>query len=398
MKPAGQTTNGWGCVFAAALMVATASSVFYARGSGSHSGIGYWLFLPVVALVAAFATVAAIMAPLMLYVWVRSRLGMSGPYTLARAKKASGGEGKLSYYGPVTIWRSGPIDTFSMLTQQLELARTRLAGVTGRETVLFQPLRIYFFDQLEAYVTFHKQFFAGPPSSICASQGRPVTMAVMCGEPLPYVLQEIDSAARHLFCFYCLDQVFSFELPLWLQLALVNVACEGEDSDGISRLDRKVCLWLRDGAEFDAGELFEPTGKALRAQGRNVSDLDSFSKVLEFACQSHSVGEYLFGSGSTDDRRERFKAFIAKFDSSTDQSEQFQHHFGIGFEQLLLDWRAWAQERVVAPHHRPPPGLRDSLTDRVIPLVENAQAKLSDRIWAVRAMGSRFRARCRPLD
>ena len=383
MNSSDQAISGRGCLFIAALIGATASSVYYVRNSGSHAGAGFWLLLPVVALGAAFGTVAVVVAPLLLFAWVRSRLGMSGQYTLAHARKAAGGEGKLSDFGPVTIWRSGPTDTYSMLTQQLELARTGLSRVIGREIPLSGSLRVYFFDRLEAYSVFHKQFFAGPPSSMCASQGRPVTMTAMCGESPPFVLQEIELAARYLFCLYCLDQVFGSELPLWLQLGLVNVVCEDGDSDSLSRLDRKMLLWLQDEAEFGAGELFEPTGKAIQVPGRNTSDLETFSNVLRFACQAHSVGEYLFGGGSTDEKRERFRAFLGELESSAFPDEQFQQHFGFGFEQLFSDWRTWARERAIAPHRRPRPGLKDALTDRVIPMVKDAQAKLSDRIWAV---------------
>jgi hypothetical protein len=100
------------------------------------------------------------------------------------------------------------------------------------------------------------------------------------------------------------------------------------------------------------------------------------------------VGEYLIGIRARHERRTHFLAYLEDVKSKDVNEEVFQRHFGCGFDQLLEDWRSWVLHHENATYALPPPDVQDALIHRVIPMIQNSQAKAIERIQAVRAMGN----------
>ena len=67
----------------------------------------------------------------------------------------------------------------------------------------------------------------------------------------------------------------------------------------------------------------------------------------------------------------------------------FKRHFGFNFEDLNAGWREWVREQGIGTFTPLRPFIRDGLLCRVIPLIEDRQAKREDRILAIRDMGIR---------
>ena len=144
---------------------------------------------------------------------------------------------------------------------------------------------------------------------------------------------------------------------------------------------------LRSGRAFGAVDLFQVKEKTLIKPVRSWANHDSFTRLSQWRPQSWSVGEYLFGSESTKERRARSTAFLEDLKSSDGQEEVFEHHFGHSYDRLLEDWRTWVLEHGEGTHAPPTPRIRDVLITELIPTIRNRQAKELDRIHAVRTMG-----------
>jgi hypothetical protein len=81
------------------------------------------------------------------------------------------------------------------------------------------------------------------------------------------------------------------------------------------------------------------------------------------------------------------RAFLREPSKKSSIEEVFQRHFDHGFEILLEQWRSWVLDRGIGSHGPPPHDIRDALTNRVIPIVEDEGTNTLERIQAIREMG-----------
>ena len=65
----------------------------------------------------------------------------------------------------------------------------------------------------------------------------------------------------------------------------------------------------------------------------------------------------------------------------------FKRHFPYGLDHLVESWRKWVDDQGIGIHALPPSHIEEKLLSRVVPVVENRQAKPDDRIVAIRSMG-----------
>ena len=120
---------------------------------------------------------------------------------------------------------------------------------------------------------------------------------------------------------------------------------------------------------------------------RGWYDHRSFERFAQFNAQSWSLVEYLGGEGAPEERRGRFRAFFHDLNAKAPDEEVFERHFGHGFVPLLDGWREWVLNQGIGSHEPPPPHIQEALTERVIPIIRDPQAKIMDRIQAIRDMG-----------
>ena len=120
---------------------------------------------------------------------------------------------------------------------------------------------------------------------------------------------------------------------------------------------------------------------------RGWYDHRNFRRFAQFDAQSWSLVEFLGGQASPEERRRRFRAFLHDLQAKAPDEEVFERHFGHGFGPLLDGWREWVLGQGIGSHEPPPPHIQEALTERLIPLVRNPQARIMDRIQAIRDMG-----------
>jgi len=360
---------------------------------GLRLGVSYWIALPlvivatVVGLPAAF--IVAVFLVLVSVSEVRARRLKSEPCVLARARKASGEEGEVVRHGPLTVWYSGSTNPVPLLMEQMEATRSRFESLLGRETGSTFPLRILCFRKRSAFGAFLKPFVANILNYFKTVDGiyysRPHRILTLCAEEVPYSILNPDQTARVLFCLYFFLETSPANPPAaWLQWGISKAL--GSDDDDRARLNRKMVASLSRGTAI-ASDLFKLNSKDLVKLLKSWADHRNFERYQQFSAESSSVFEYLGGKQAPAERRDRFRAFLNDNQSKEQPEEMFQRHFGFGLAGLFESWREWVREQGIGTFAPLSPHIQDGLLNRVIPLIEDRQAKREDRILAIRTIG-----------
>jgi hypothetical protein len=364
------------------------SGFYYAGRLVAQAGLSYWIFVPVATLVVAVWWLTVFFLPIVLATTARRQVLSNEHYTLALAREIAGFAGKTFRDGPVTIWSSGPSDPVPMLRQQLELVRSSFSSLIGREVEPRAPLRVYCFDTRDALERYHGQLSLATGNSGGGYVPAPVRMITISLEGILSRLIEPERWVRYLYGFYWLELDEGFLPPFWLREAVAHVLAARGDAQELDRLGRRMLGSLRTGHTLTAAQLFQVPEKTLVKPGRDWADRASFTKLSQWSPQSWSLGEYLFGGQSTNERRARSVAFLEDLKSSDRQEEVFERHFGFSYERLLEDWSRWVLDHGEGTHGPPPARVEDALVREVIPMIRNSQAQVTDRVHAVRMMGA----------
>jgi hypothetical protein len=368
-------------------MVSVLIGLYYAGRVVAQTRSSYWIFVPLAILVGGIWWLTVFLLPLFLLTSARSRVLKNERYTMSLARTSVGAQGMTFQNGPITIWASGPSDPIPMLRDQLELVRGRLSALLGRAIEARAPLRIYCFDQRDSLKSYHRALSLATGNSGGGYIPAPARMITVSLEGALSRLSEPERWARYLAGFYWLEIDEGFLPPFWLREAVAHVLATNADGQVLARLNRRMLGSLRSGRALGAADLFQVKENTLVKPGRSWANHDSFTKLSQWSPQSWSVGEYLFGGESTQDRRARSVAFLEDLASSDRQEEVFEHHFGYRYDRLLEDWRAWVLDHGEGAHGPPAPGVRDVLENELIPTIRNSEANVSERIHAVRIMG-----------
>jgi len=382
-----QQARAWGYILSVLVIVSVSTGLYYAGRVVARTGLSYWIAVPLATLVGAFWWLTAFFLPIFLVTSARRRVLSNERYTLSLAKKSAGVEGREFRNGPITIWSSGPSDPVPMLREQLELVRARLSSLLGRVIETRAPLRIYCFDRRDSLESYHRRLSLATGNSGGGYIPAPARMITISLEGILSRLIEPERWARYLSGFYWLELDEGFLPPFWLREAVAHVLAASGDGQERPRLNRRMLGSLRSGRALDAADLFQVKEKTLVKPVRNWADHDHFTKLCQWSPQSWSLGEFLFGSESTEERRAQSVAFLKDLKSSDRQEEVFERHFGHGYDRLLEDWRKWVLEHGEGTHGPPPPCIRDTLINELIPIIQNSQAPVFERIHAVRVMG-----------
>jgi len=375
------------CILIALAIMAMSIGLYYAGHVVAQTGSGYWIAVSLATLVAAVWWFTAFFLPIFLVTLARRRVLTNERYTLLLARKSASVAGTEIRNGPITIWSSGPSDPGPMLREQLELVRGRLSSLLGREIESRAPLHIYCFDKRDSLESYHRSLSLATGNSGGGYVPAPARMITISIEGILSRLIEPERWVRYLSGFYWLEMDEGFLPPFWLREAVAYVLAASGDGQELPRLNRRMLGSLRSGRALDSVDLFQVKEKTLVRPVRNWANHDSFTKLSQWSPQSWSVGEYLFGRESTEERRARSAAFLNDLKSSDLQEEVFERHFGHGYDRMLEEWRKWVLDHGDGTHGPPPPRVRDVLIHELIPTIQNRQADEFERIHAVRTMG-----------
>ena len=308
--------------------------------------------------------------------------------SFALARKCSGQEGTIERTGPLAIWWCGTVDPVPMLMDQMATGRERFERLVD-EPVDLPAVRVLVFDTRRAFVAYHGNLFADMSVLDCIFANRPARTITVATEITRFRVHDHARSIRAGFVLYFLEAYKRFLAPNWLQLGISGALAHNPGGDDCARLNRRMRVSLDNGKALVAAELFQQLSthglfKLVRAQ----ADHDSFARFMQFRGQCWSVVEYLIGSDPPPDRLGRFRSFLSDLKSTALQEAVFQRHFGRGYAVLLEGWRTWVLEQAIGADAIPPPDVRSTILEQLVPAIRDGSKKAQDRIQAMRALGS----------
>jgi hypothetical protein len=355
-----------------------------------RTSAGSWLAMAFLALGAIVGLLAVIIVVLVLSSLVRFRRLRNERYALAFAAKCAGREGEVvkSHDGTTTVWYSGWTDPAPMILEQRDTARGRFAAFEG-ETRPGAPIRVFCFDKRDAFLRFHMRIF--PDLNFASLDGiylaRPHRMFTLCTEMASCRVTDPEKTARSLWTYAFLEDVVGL-LPMpWIQMGLGKAVAAAGDAGELARLNRRMVASLDRGGAVSS-DLFTLSPKDVRRLIRGSKEAEFFQKYQRLGDQSWSIVEYLCGERAPEERKAAFGAFLRADRLKVDQEGCFIQEFGFGFGSLLETWRQWVLDQGIGSHEPPPDRIRDSLVNRVLPVIRDHQCKRGDRILAIRHLGT----------
>jgi hypothetical protein len=378
-----QVRIGFVIITVALLAVAVALSWLVSAFARSTFGWHTTLVITPGIFLALFVLVVAIVR---LQVVARRWRMSRGAYALGLARACSGEVGRKAMLGPVAVYVYGGEDIAPMLREQLEICRVRFESLVGTSLPNDRRLRVLVFGQRKAF----EGFFRRGSLIIANHDGVYVPWStrtiVLTTEVSAYRLTDPDRVVRTLVGYYFLHTFRKWPTRFWLEAGIANVIAYGGDGQERSRLNRKILAALSRGKSLASAEIFQAGSRALRGRLRDWQDFGNHAAYTQLISQSWSVTEFLCGALAPKERRDRFRDFLKDF-RAKHQEEIFEGHFGFGFDRLLEDWRSWVLAQGIGDFGPTPPRIRTALLERVLPLIEDRQAKPIERIQAIRDIG-----------
>jgi hypothetical protein len=310
---------------------------------------------------------------------------MNNPgYALNAARACAREDGNETTFGLVSVYAFGATDPTTMLKGQWDISRKRFEMLIGEPLEVERPVRVFVFGKRNSFDAFFKWafLFVSDLDGMYVPWSRP-TISITTKFPA-YRLADAGRITRVLFTYFNLDSHRKSPSPLWLQMGVANWVASGGDEMESARLNRKMLAALSRGDWLRTGDFFHISPRSLTKLARDWQKFDSFTRYSQLTAQSSSFVEFLCCES---ERLERFRAFLKEPAVKSRTEEVFKRHFGYGLETLLERWRQWVLDRGIALHGPPPPDIRDALTERVIPMVQDRHADQSERIQAILEMG-----------
>ncbi len=296
--------------------------------------------------------------------------GESGPIRLVRIESAR-------------AWFSRGCTLETEFEQHFETARKRFASLVGRHVPLSRPLLILCFEKTDSFLHDFRQPWMLPGVYV----PWPVRRILLCEEAGRERLVSPAALLRQLLAAYFLEMDKGFLPHPWLTWGMQRCLGADDEEDCRRARNRRIPLWLATGKTLGAEQLFDETGPALLRKMRNEQNLDAFDYVARFGDQSCSLVEYLLDAQDSGIRPERFRAFVDELRRRDDYQAVFERHFGFGWGQLLDDWSRWARAQNVATTEPIAPEVRQTMEERLIPLVRDSGRPADKRITAIRSIG-----------
>src|SRR5271157_3884310 len=324
------------------------------------------------------------MAQLLAAANIRMRRMSNPAYALRVARNCAREVGEQTTFGSVSVYFFGADDSTTMLKGQMEICRSRFESLVGESVENDRPLRFFVFGKRDSFDAFFKWAFlyVSNLDGMYVPWTRP-TISITTEFPA-HRLADPERVTRVLLSYFILDTYKKSPSPLWVQMRLANVVACGGDEIEPARLNRKMLASLSRGDSLGTADLFHISPRSIVKLLRDWQDFDNFSRYSQLIAQSCSVVEFLCSEA---ERLERFRAFLREPSKKSSIEEVFQRHCDHGFESLLKRWRSWVVDRGIGSHGSPPNDIRDALTNRVIPIVEDEGANTLERIQAIREMG-----------
>ncbi len=366
-------------------ILALTPTILFAEGAGITSGLPALLRVPLLLLgLFGWGLAGFVLIVVLIRILLRLRLGRERA-VIAMARKSARREGEVVKEGLMTVWYSGPDDPLPMLREQIETGRRRFDALTGEATPAEKSHRVLVFHDRTAFLRFHQRIAAGLDFTTFDGLylGHPAHVWTLCTSTAIGRITDPERTVRSLAGYALLESTWGRRPPAWLQSGLSRAVSNGDDCDGLARLNRKMLASMSGGTTLSV-EIFSMTLNVLTRLLRNSNEPRQYQKFQQFHFQAWSMLVFLSGADAAHDSRKPLGAFLRDPRSKRDQEEALRAHFGRGYAPLLEGWRQWVLDQGIGTYEPPPDRIRDGLIQRVLPVIRDRQAKRGDRIASIR--------------
>jgi len=339
--------------------------------------------------------IALIIALMIVLIWRQRRrfrrLSDEG-YSIEKARRAAGCEGRTERSGEILLWTdvTTPQDQTSLSAESLarELADcgNRVEEILGSACRPQELMQVYVFSKTAAAHNFLP--LSGPNAD------RP---AVYCGPWAHVACLSLESAHGHLIppeqllralLVYHVAGWPRSQTGFWLGFALANYVGRVTLAPGPDAWRRKVALWAKDGTLLPLKEIFKRRTTSVSSIGAKRMLPQQYQNSLRVLTQLVSLLDYLVGTDSTPERRKSFQRLWQAIGRTRIIEKACTEAFGQGLAELDRQWRFWAS-RVKFDSPPPPPAeIAKAAEEFVIPCLRDSSAPIQRRIRAIRILGS----------
>jgi WD40 repeat protein/predicted RNA-binding Zn-ribbon protein involved in translation (DUF1610 family) len=342
--------------------------------------------------------IALVIVLVFVLVW-RQRLRLARlrdeDYTMQKARRAAGEEGRSERSAAMVLWTDSPepsTPTLSARALSAELLAAELVDCGKRiEEILGNPRRpaelmqLYVFNKTAAAQKFlpHGGPNADRPAVYCGPWAHVgcVSLESACGLLIPP-----EQSLRALLAYHLAGWPRG-QAGFWLGFALANYVGRATLGPGRDAWRRKVALWAAEGTLLPLKEVFKRRTAAVSSIGAKRMLPQQYQNSMRVLTQLLSLVDYLVGTDSTPERRDSFQKLWQAFGRTRVIEKACTEAFGHGLAELDRQWRFWAGKAKFEPPPLPPTEIGRAADELVIPLLRDTSAPIQRRIRAIRILG-----------
>jgi WD40 repeat protein len=311
-------------------------------------------------------------------------------YSIEKARRAAGCEGRTERSGAIMLWTdvTKPEAETSLnagwLSRELADCRKRVEEILALPCRPQETLQVYVFSKTAAA---HKFLPSGPNAD------RP---AVYCGPWAHVACLSLESARGHLILpEQLLRALLVYDVAgwprsqagFWLGFALANYVGRVTQSPGPDAWRRKMALWAAEGTLLPLKEIFKRRTASVSSIGAKRMLSEHYQNSLRVLTQLVSLMDYLVGTDSTPQRRQSLQRLWQAIGRRRIIEKACTEAFGQGMAELDRQWRFWAGRVAFDSPPLPPAEIAKAAKELVIPLLRDASAPIQRRIRAIRILG-----------
>jgi WD40 repeat protein len=373
----------------------------YKEVEGNGWKIAIWFAMaPVVVTLILFGLFVGAVLALILIRRRQLRRYKDFEYTLTKAREVAGCEGHLEQLGPITLWTDAkaPLNvTAESIAAEMNDCRRQFEEFTGDTCGPVRPISIFLFESSE---TAHRY---KPPGSTGDAAEEAVYLGV-----INHAYLSIETMHRHLTTVRLAIRsvLVGHTMPSrrgvanrWLALGVgTYIAWSGEFEER-KTWRRAIAVWFQEKSLISLRELLQQRGLIFAASAKTMLLPEKRERLLKIIHQLVSLADYFVGVDAPADRRQQFQQIWQELQRQRSFDRACNSVLGCDLATFENHWKAWVATVEFGPPVSPPPEIVVAAETLVIPLLNNNEAPVQERIKATRSIGgSAWSIGIKPLE
>ncbi|MCL4201168.1 MAG: WD40 repeat domain-containing protein [Pirellulaceae bacterium] len=362
--------------------------------------------VPICAVAFLTAVIGLVLGSNIIPATIRRWRGVPFAAAITRAERAAGMPARRMQLGPVTACFFGQSHLEATLAEDFDVARRRFAALFGTSVELRRPLTVLVFERSDWYDA-HLDGHLPMAGVYWMGIDRQITI---CEETCLRWLTEPRWIWRQLLARYLFEQHKGFPPSSGLAGILSCSLLLDLDEHLPQRVHSRLQAMLRRGDPVGTFDALNWNDRQLISAALDQQNRESFLTMAAYSTQSLSLAEFLLGDAAGE-RAERFQRLVRQWQRRDSLPDRLQHHFSLDADTLQQwpagaergskpadhssrnteafqqAWRQWILDHPTQPCGRPMPRIERYFQTRMLPLILDRSASLSDRALAIRHLG-----------